>query len=154
MIFHLKQYDTKLLTFKYENKGLRGHFYTILEVNEEQKHLLPISLDLTQEDGILSWLKRRIVPKNRAYADTMLARMGYSQKDTISIVKLSKVLSVIDSYWVVEDDFDGEFADFNLFDNTFESALALVAYTGYGSVKASGFTSSPKFTTNGMLPKA
>ncbi len=154
MIFHLKQYDTTLLTFEYENKGIEGQFYTILEVNEEKRHLLPQGLNLTHEDGLLSWLKRRIAPKNRAYVDTMLARMGYSQRDTIGIIQLCKGLSVIDSYWVVEGDFDGKFADFNLFENTFESALALVAYTGYGSVKAKGFTSSPEFTTNGMLPKA
>ncbi len=32
-------------------------------------------------------------------------------------------------------------------------ALSLIAYTGYGSVKPSGFSSSPEFTTNGMLRK-
>ncbi len=152
MIFHLKQYDTKLLTFEYENRGIAGQFYTILEVNEEKKHLLPKNLELS-EKGILSWLKRRIVPKNRAYVDAMLARMGYSLHDTIGIIQLCKGLSVIDCYWVVEEYFEGKFVDYNLFENVFENALALVAYTGYGSIKAHGFTSSPEFTTNGMLPK-
>jgi len=50
--------------------------------------------------------------------------------------------------------FQGTFAEYNLYDNDFNKTLALLAYTGHGSVKQQGFHSTPEFTTNGMLAKA
>jgi len=70
------------------------------------------------------------------------------------IVSISKSLSLNDCYWIVQEDFNGLFADYNLYDNDFNKTLSLLAYTGYGSVKQQGFISSPEFTTNGMLAKA
>ncbi|MFI3327215.1 MAG: XRE family transcriptional regulator [Clostridia bacterium] len=153
MIFHIKQFDETLLSFNYIDNGIKGQFCDIININESKKYLLPIGLEYTG-DGVLSWLKRRVIPKNREFVDALLAKMGLSHSNTIEIIKLCKGLSVIDCYWVVEENFNGKFADYNLFDNKFEKTLALIAYTGYGSVRAKGFTSSPEFTTNGMLKKA
>lgn len=149
----LKYFDMELINFKYIDEGIKGQRIEIIKQNEEAKELFPIGLDVSSE-GILAWLKRRIIPKNREYVDSLLAKMGLSHSDTIGIIKICKGLSLVDCYWVVESDFEGKFDDYNLYDNRFEQTLALVAYTGYGSVKAKGFTSSPEFTTNGMLKKA
>jgi hypothetical protein len=54
---------------------------------------------------------------------------------------------------VVPQGFKGKFADYNLYENRFSEALALVAYTGAGSAEGA-FTTSPELTTNGMLPRA
>ena len=151
--FKLKHFDTELITFKYIDEGIKGKRIEIVHLNEDAKALFPIGLDVSS-DGIMSWLKRRIIPKNREYVDALLAKMGLSHSDTGAIIKICKGLSLVDCYWVVESDFEGKFADYNLYDNRFEQTLSLVAYTGYGSVKAKGFTSSPEFTTNGMLKKA
>ena len=62
-------------------------------------------------------------------------------------------LSVNDSYWIVPEGFEGKFKDCNLFENGFDKALSLIAWTGFGSVRPSGFSSSPEFTTNGNLRK-
>ena len=40
-----------------------------------------------------------------------------------------------------------------MFEHDFVKVLSLIAYTGYGSSRAKVFTSSPEFTTNGMLKK-
>ena len=62
-------------------------------------------------------------------------------------------LSLGDSYWVVPEGFEGKFDAYNLYENRFSEALALVAYTGArGSREA--FSTSPELTTNGMLRKA
>ena len=45
------------------------------------------------------------------------------------------------------------FAKINLYDNPFSNVLAALAFTGYGSSIRSSLTSSPEFTTNGMLRK-
>jgi hypothetical protein len=71
----------------------------------------------------------------------------------MSIIRVSKGLSLNDCYWVVEEGFEGTFDTFNLYDNRFSRTLAQIAFTGYGSSVRTSLTSCPEFTTNGMLPK-
>lgn len=151
MIYELRQYDKTLLKFEYVEKSLSRECH-ILEVSTTNSFLLPIGLELTEE-GLFSWLKSRIIPKNREFVDQLLSKMGLSHNDVFGIVKICKGLSLNDSYWMVEEDFVGKFKDYNLYDNEFSKTLALIAYTGYGSTQVSGFTSTPEFTTSGMLPK-
>lgn len=152
MLYEIRQYDTPLLTFYIERQGLDKMTYTIEWVNEEKRYLLPIGLT-TDSDGLSKWLKSRVIPKNREYVDQILARSGLSHNDIMGIINVCKGLSLNDSYWVVEKGFEGKFADYNLYENNFTRTLALIAYTGYGSNSKKGFTSSPEYTTNGMLKK-
>lgn len=152
MLYELRQYDTPLLTFYLERQELDKLTYAIEWVNEEKKHLLPIGLT-ADSDGLAKWLKSRVIPKNREYVDQILTRSGLSHNDIMGIINICKGLSLNDSYWVVEKGFEGKFADYNLYDNKFTRTLALIAYTGYGSNSKKGFTSSPEYTTNGMLKK-
>lgn len=152
MLYEIRQYDTPLLTFYIERQGLDKMTYTIEWVNEEKRYLLPIGLT-ADSDGLSKWLKSRVIPKNREYVDQILARSGLSHNDIMGIINVCKGLSLNDSYWVVEKGFEGKFADYNLYENNFTRTLALIAYTGYGSNSKKGFTSSPEYTTNGMLKK-
>lgn len=152
MIFEIRQYDKILLTFEFIEQKLEGQTCKILSINEQYRSLLPLGMKAT-DDGLLSWLKGRVVPKNREFVHQILSRYGLAQNDTMGIIKLCKGLSLNDSYWVVEQGFEGEFAKYNLYENSFARALALIAYTGYGTSTAKGFSSSPEFTTNGMLRK-
>lgn len=152
MKLNLKLYNQTLLSFEYDNSPLAGEECRILWLDENNKNLLPIGLKLT-EKGIISWLKSRVIPKNREYVESFLAKLGLSTNDTLGIIRICKGLSLNDSYWVVEDGFDGKFENYNLYENKFSRTLALIAYTGHGSSVARGFTSSPEFTTNGMLKK-
>lgn len=152
MKFNLKLYNQILLTFEYNNLPLSGEECRILWVDEDNKNLLHIGLKLT-ERGIISWLKSRVVHKKRANAEILLTKLGLSFNDILGIIRICKGLSLNDSYWVVEDEFDGKFENYNLYENNFSRTLALIAYTGHGSSVARGFTSSPEFTTNGMLKK-
>ena len=152
MLFTLKIYDTELMTFELTQKQLEGFCCQIISVREENKYLLPIGMALDGE-GVLSWLKSRVIPQNREFADKILSVYGLAHNNILGIIKLCKGLSLNDSYWLTEPDFKGKFADYNLFENSFYKALSLIAYTGYGSVRPSGFSSSPEFTTNGMLRK-
>lgn len=152
MIFELRQYDKALLTFEFIAQKLEGQACKILSVNEQYRSLLPLGMKVT-DDGLLSWLKGRVAPKNREFVYQILSRYGLDQNDTMGVIKLCKGLSLNDSYWVVERGFDGKFAAYNLYENSFARALAIIAYTGYGTNTAKGFSSSPEFTTNGMLRK-
>lgn len=151
MIYELKQYDKTLLKFDCIEESLNRECH-ILEVDESNAFLLPIGLELSDE-GLFSWLKSRIISKNREFVDQLLSKMGLSHNDVFGIIKICKGLSLNDSYWIVEEGFEGKFKNYNLYDNEFSKALALIAYTGYGSSQVTGFTSTPEFTTSGMLPK-
>ena len=152
MFFTLKQYDFELLTFELRQEGLDGFACSILSINEAKRHLLPLGMQVNG-DGLLAWLKSRIIPRNREYVDKILSVYGLSQNNLLGIIKLSFGLSLNDSYWCVPEDFNGSFSDLNLYENTFNKNLALIALTGVGSVHPSGFVSSPEFTTNGNLRK-
>ncbi len=151
-MFYLKLYDRTLLSFEIIDDNLDGQKCRIIEINEQYSSLLPIGLKRTDE-GLMSWLRGRIIPKNREYVDALLAKSGLSHNDTRGILQVCRGLSLNDSYWIVEEGFTGSYGDFNLYDHDFVKVLSLIAYTGYGSSRAKGFSSSPEFTTAGMLRK-
>lgn len=112
----------------------------------------PIDLEISNY-GLLQWLKRRIIPKNRAFVQSFLAKLNLNVNDTKGVIEICKGLSLNDCYWVVDNAFKGNFSKYNLYDNRFSRILSLIAYTGYGETKRSGFVSTPELTTDGMLAK-
>ncbi len=118
----------------------------------EKPQLFPLDLEMT-DDGIIKWLERRVIPKNRQFVDEILKALGLSVNNTKGIIDVCLGLSLNDSYWVVPTDFDGKYSDYNLYENRFSEALSLVAYTGVGG-SHEAFSTSPELTTNGMLRKA
>lgn len=151
MEYVLKLFDTDLIHFKIV-ENLADPVLQITKVNEKQKNMFPIGMEVSDK-GLASWLKNRAIPKNRAYVNAFLAKCGLSANRPMDVISVCKGLSLNDSYWVTEADFKGTFEDNNLYDNNFSRVLALIAFTGYGSNARSSLASSPEFTTNGMLPK-
>jgi hypothetical protein len=151
--YELRLYDTTLLTFELSS-GALGYAVKITNIGE-QRELLPLGMDVTGE-GVLKWLNRRTIPKNRAYVHNILNTMGLSLRDVKGIIDVCKGLSLNDSYWVVPAGFSGKYAQYNLYENRFSEVLALTALTGesLSREKAQRIRTSPEFTTNGMLPKA
>ncbi|MGN0367613.1 MAG: XRE family transcriptional regulator [Wujia sp.] len=151
-MFYLKQYNQTLLQFDIEEDTLDGQHVTIFkEPEEDMRYLLPIGMACTP-DSVMKWLRTRMIPKNRAFVDAFLAKNGLTHNDIRGILQVCKGLSLNDSYWIVEDE-NEKFEDYNLYEHDFLRVLSLIAYTGYGSSRAKGFTSSPEFTTAGMLRK-
>lgn len=150
--YMLRLYDTDMLAFDLSEQGIEGLKVKTLWINDAKEHLLPLEMERT-DSGVLKWLQKRVIPKNRAYVAEILKTFGLSINDTKGIIDICKGLSLNDSYWVVPRDFTGTFAQYNLYENRFSEILSLVAYTGIGQSDAA-FTTSPELTTNGMLPKA
>jgi len=150
-IYEIRLYDKTLLTFELSNDPAVGYLAAIVEAHEPNT-LLPLDLELTG-DGILKWLGRRVIPKNRTFVEEILHTFGLSTGDTKGIIDVCKGLSLNDSYWIVPAGFDGKFSEFNLYENRFSEILSLIAYTGVTQSDAA-FSTSPELTTNGMLPKA
>lgn len=151
MNYELKHFDTTLVRFS-ATEDTNTPEIKILWKNDAKKDLFPLDLELTEE-GIAKWLKHRTIPKNRAYVHNFLSKCGLNINRPMTIIKVSKGLSLNDCYWVVEEGFEGPYDKFNLYDNRFSQVLALIAFTGYGSSIRTSLASCPEFTTNGMLPK-
>lgn len=152
MSYILRFFDKSLVYFDIISDAINGLSVKNIEVNENEKCFLPLDLELT-DSGLLKWLKRRIIPKNRAFVQSFLAKLGLNPNDTKGIIDICKGLSVNDCYWITDDTFGGSFDKYNLYDNRFSRVLATIAYTGYGDTQRSGFVSTPELTTGGMLPK-
>lgn len=150
--YSLRLYDEDLISFSLITGGLAGLRAEIINVNEARKQLLPLDLELTGE-GVVSWLRKRVIPKNRAFVEEILTSLGLSHNNTKGIIDVCKGLSLNDSYWVVPYGFDGKFSRYNLYENRFSTILSLVAYTGTGRSNEA-FSTSPELTTQGMLRKA
>lgn len=151
-IYTLRIYDDDLITFSLEERGLDGLHAEILRTDEKKAALFPLELEPTGE-GLVKWLERRVIPKNRCFVDEILKTLGLGVNDTKGIIDVCRGLSLNDSYWVVPENFGGRFSEYNLYENRFSEVLSLVAYTGVGSRNAA-FSTSPELTTNGMLRKA
>ena len=151
MNYELKHYDLSLVCFS-ATEDTNTPEIKILWVNEAKKDLFPLDLELTDE-GLAKWLKHRTIPKNRAYVHNFLSKCGLNINRPMTIIKVSKGLSLNDCYWVVEEGFEGTYDKYNLYENRFSQVLALIAFTGYGSSIRTSLASCPEFTTNGMLPK-
>ena len=151
MKYILKQFDKPLLKFSATTDTSEPEIQ-ILWIDESNRGLLPLDLALTPE-GLSRWLRRRTIPKNRAYVHNLLAKCGLNLNRPLSIINICKGLSLNDCYWVVQEDNDDVFEKVNLYDNPFSRVLAELVFTGYGSSLRSSLFSSPEFTTNGMLRK-
>jgi len=151
MNYELKHFDTTLVCFS-ATEDTNTPEIKIFWKNDAKKDLFPLDLELTEE-GIAKWLKHRTIPKNRAYVHNFLSKCGLNINRPMTIIKVSKGLSLNDCYWVVEEGFEGTYDKFNLYDNRFSQVLALIAFTGCGSSIRTSLASCPEFTTNGMLPK-
>ena len=149
--YELRLYDTPLLSFELTSGDLGGYAANIRSIREP-RHLFPLDLELDGE-GVMKWLRRRVIPKNRAFVEEILRSLGLALDDTKGIIDVCKGLSLNDSYWIVPEGFEGKFAEYNLYENRFSEILSLVAYTGVTQGDAA-FSTSPELTTDGMLPKA
>lgn len=149
----LKHRDRELLRFEWiEPQGVR-----VLSVNEAERKFLPLEMKgVATDETLWQWLTRRTVPKHRHYIQMMLGNLGITRMSTRGILELCKGLSLNDVYWVVPDSFKGTWKDHNLYSNEFSKTLAVMAFTGgfRGEFNAErDITTSPEFTTNGMLAK-
>ncbi|MBQ6621243.1 MAG: XRE family transcriptional regulator [Mogibacterium sp.] len=148
--YSLKLFDEELLRFRLI-RGLTLHA-EVLSVSEARRDLLPMGLEVSEE-GILRWLRERVIPANRDLVGQILAGLGLNINDLKGIIDVSMGLSLNDSYWVPQVEFEGRFAEYDLYENEFSEALSLIAYTG-GRYETGGFRTSPELTTGGALRKA
>lgn len=159
MKYLLKNKDKVVLEFEVEIdseilKGQTIHYVSLKNAKIFNENLLPRMVDKTKLlISLESWIKQRKIPKNRQFAKNVLASIPTNiEYNLMAYVDISFALSLNDSYWIIPTNKDCKWKDYNLYENEFSEALALSAF-GLKMTKANGFTSSPEYTTNGMLKK-
>lgn len=131
MRYTIRHFDLPLLTFE-ANMDSADTDLHIIKVYEENRSFLPLNLTVS-EDGVERWLRHRTIPKNRAYVDALLSKVGLSLNRPLGIITVCKGLSLNDCFWVDAEGSGDTFEKVNLYDNRFSQVLAAIAFTGYGS---------------------
>ena len=151
MRYTIRHFDLPLLTFEAKVDSADTELH-IVKIYEENRTFFPLNLNVSDE-GVEKWLRHRTIPKNRAYVDALLSKVGLSLNRPLGIITVCKGLSLNDCFWVDAEGSGDTFEKVNLYDNRFSQILAAIAFTGYGSNVRTSLASSPEFSTNGMLPK-
>ena len=153
--YRIKLFDETLAVFEFEQDGPGAAYPCHIEIDEATRHLLPLNLMAQPTDDELArFLNTRRIPKNRAFAEAVLAPYGIAASDTKSIIDLTKGASINDSFLVTAFDDPTTFAECNLFDNDFNVALQIAAYTGVISEGALQAGLPSELTASGSFPKA
>ncbi len=152
----IKLYDQAIASFDFVQNRRDPAYACNLEIDSAQRHLLPLNIAAEPTDDELSrFLASRRIPKNRAYAQLILEPYGISLENTKGIIDITKGTSINDSYLVVAEDDPIRFAECNLFENDFNVALQIAAYSGVVSHDALDSRGIPsELTASGSFPKA
>lgn len=149
--FFLKKKDIVLVEFEILVGALEQVSCRIVK-DYGVHELLPYNFVL-EEAKLMRWLESRFIPKNRAFVEKIMETVSHDGPRIVRLLKATLGLSLIDDYWVTENE-SLEWAKFNLYDNEFSNTLSLIAFTGYADKKVNGLSSSPEYTTDGMLRKS
>lgn len=127
----------------------------IQNLNLIKPNLLPRGItdndDLQNE--LDSWIRYRKIPKNRQFVENIVATYSAEEKEMLmDYIDVSLGLSLNDSYWITPANKEYKWKDYNLYDNEFSEALQRASF-GEEIKGIKGITSSPEYTTNGMLKK-
>ena len=98
MRYTIRHFDLPLLTFE-ANMDSADTDLHIIKVYEENRSFLPLNLTVSA-DGVERWLRHRTIPKNRAYVDALLSKVGLSLNRPLGIIAANKGHSLNDCFWV------------------------------------------------------
>ncbi len=159
MWYVLKNKDKEVVRFSVRRSETIVGDLTIKSVFIENMQVLApnlvpksLKLDNKAQENLEYWIEHRKIPKNRVFVEEIVHSLNLDDKDFLSYVDVTLALSLNDTYWIVPADKNYLWKDYNLYENSFNETLALVAFTGH-SAKIKGLITSPELTTNGMLKK-
>ncbi len=98
-----------------------------------------------------AFLENRKPPKNRAYIDILLDKMQI--KSMSGYLNVSYALSLNDTLWVKPENALLTWNEVSLYVNEFNDIIAHLAFSGQGLAGLPLKSTSPEFSTEGMLPK-
>lgn len=129
---------------------------------EEAKYInydmAPLALQLKklEYNKIYKWLVHRALPLNRKNADKIYMTMRLSRDNQeYELMCLTHALSINDNFWIANENELGvlRYKDINIFENSLNSTLYLVALKGYTYFTITEKNISAEYTGQGTYPK-
>lgn len=152
--YEIRLFDKRIASFTFETNCFGESCAVGLRVEPGAERLLPLNLVGCSNDiELRRFLDSRRIPKNRAYIERILAPFGLQASDTKGIIDVTKGMSLNDSYCVVPADKEPCFAECNLFGNSFDTVLSIIAYTGRIPSSQVGSGIPSELSPSGSFPK-
>lgn len=105
-----------------------------------------------------SWCASRLIPRDRTYAKEILNSIGASQsvtdRERAQIALSYHCLSLLDVFWVKEENETVRFEDINLYTHSLSNALVDIALRGYQMTVTNAHLLANDLSTGGCYPKA
>ena len=152
-IYYLKNKDEIILEFELvKEKIIQGK-----EVGKKfkcqniiyHKNLLPKAISIYGMN-LDTWLESRKAPSGRENIEKIL---NSNNIDTEEFINISLCLSLNDTFWVCPKNEQLSWSDINLYSNSFNKNIALLAIGANAVLDDNAPSVSPEYTTNGMLRK-
>ena len=161
MVYLLKNKDKAVLQFEVETlevlspvSNTKESIQAIKDICVLDSGLLPRGFkDDISNTQLATWIKDRKIPKNRRFVENVIATYNSDNKELLmDYIDVSLGLSLNDTFWIIPSNKDYQWKDYNLYDNAFSEALQRASF-GEELLKINGLTTSPEYTTNGVLKK-
>lgn len=119
---------------------------------------IPLSLNLgtLNYNKIHKWLIHRALPLSRKNADKIYMTLGLPRDNTeFELMCITHALSINDNYWIADESELGKlkYKDINLFTNSLNKSLYLVALIGDNNFTITDKNISAEYTGQGTYPK-
>lgn len=119
---------------------------------------VPLSLRLNQLDyaKISKWISYRALPLNRANSEKIYQVLNlHRDNSALELMYITHGLSINDNYWVANENELGrlKYGNINLFNNSLNEAMYLVALKGNTGFTIQDDTISAEYTGQGTYPK-
>ena len=105
-----------------------------------------------------SWCASRMIPPDRTYAKEILNSIGAPQsvtdRERAQIALSYHCLSLLDVFWVKEENEKVRFEDINLFAHSLSNALVDIALRGHQMTVTNAHLLANDLSTGGLYPKA
>ena len=142
--YEIRLFDKRIASFTFETNCFGESCAVGLRVEPGAEHLLPLNLVGCSNDiELRRFLDSRRIPTNRAYVERILAPFGSRASDT----------SLNDSYCVVPAGEEPCFGEYNLFGNSFDTVLSIIACTGRIPSSQVGSGIPSELSPSGSFPK-
>ncbi len=142
MIYQLMNKD-KMVALYEEQKRTADYRYT--EVERFDSYFPYGFLDIND------WIDGRQIAKHRVAIEKLMREIGMTTRH--DFISMARCLSLTDTFWMKREDENLTWSDVSLYQNSFDSVIARIAFDGTGMFGRQNSPTSPEYATSGSFEK-
>lgn len=125
---------------------------------ENREYSVAVYTRINNVINFYSWCASRLIPRDRTYAKEILNSIGASQsvtdRERAQIALSYHCLSLLDVFWVKEENETVRFEDIDLYTHSLSNALVDIALRGHQMAVTNAHLLANDLSTGGCYPKA